>query len=181
MSGGGAAADIATERLVLRLMGRAAMAAALAGDAAAAASALGADVPAELLDHPRGLEFGMQRLDEDPLYAPWGARAMLAGGAMVGLIRFHTRPDPPELRRYAPDAVEFGYRVFAAHRRRGYAEEAARGAMGWAAQQGVRNFVVTISPGNGASLALAARLGFVRVGEQMDEEDGLELVLLRPA
>jgi RimJ/RimL family protein N-acetyltransferase len=174
--------DIATERLVLRLMDRVAMAAALAGDIAAVGQALGAVVPAELLAHPRGLEYGMIRLDEDPLYAPWGARAMLRGGQMVGFIRFHTRPDPPDLRQYAPDAVEFGYRVFAAHRRQGYAEEAARGVMDWAAHaHGVRNFIVTISPGNAASLALAARLGFAQVGEQMDDEDGLELVLLRPA
>ncbi len=173
--------EITTERLVLRLMDRAVVAAALAGDAAEAGRLLGASVPAELLDHPRGLEFAIQRLDEDPGYAPWGARAMLLGGTMAGFIRFHTRPDPPELRHYAPDAVEFGYRVFAAHRRRGVAEEAARGVMGWAAQHGARNFILTIAPDNAASLALAARLGFTRIGEQMDEEDGLELVLLRPA
>lgn len=173
--------DIATPRLVLRLMPPEAVAAALAGELAAVERALEARVPDELLAHPRGLEFGLERLREDPGYAPWGARAMLLGREMVGFIRFHTLPDPPELRGWAPDAVEFGYRVFAAHRRRGYAGEAARGAMGWAGAQGVRNFIVTIAPDNAASLALAARLGFVQVGEQMDEEDGRELVLLRAA
>jgi RimJ/RimL family protein N-acetyltransferase len=174
--------EIVTERLVLRLIGRAAVAAALAGDVAEAGRLLGAAVPEELLAHRRGLEFDIARLDEDPLYAPWGTRAMLRDGVVVGSIRFHTRPDPPELRPIAPGAVEFGYRVLSAHRRQGYAAEAARGAMAWAAREhGVRNFVVTISPGNAASLGLAARLGFRQVGEQMDEEDGLELVLLRPA
>jgi RimJ/RimL family protein N-acetyltransferase len=41
---------------------------------------------------------------------------------------------------------------------------------------GVTSFFLSIAPDNEASLAMAAKLGFVRVGEQMDEEDGLELV-----
>ena len=172
--------DIATKRLVLRLMGREVVAAALAGDAETGGRLLGTALPPELFAHPSSLTYGIMRMDEDPLYAPWGPRAILLDGEMIGHIRFHTRPDPPELRQYAPEAAEFGYRIFAAHRRHGYAAEAARAVMGWAARShGVRNFVLTISPDNVASLALAARLGFVQVGEQMDEVDGLELVLLR--
>jgi RimJ/RimL family protein N-acetyltransferase len=36
---------------------------------------------------------------------------------------------------------------------------------------------------NAASLALASKLGFTRIGEQMDERDGLEIVfeLVRPS
>ena len=37
---------------------------------------------------------------------------------MVGHVRFHSRPDPDYLRPYAPNAVEFGYVVFTAYRRR---------------------------------------------------------------
>jgi RimJ/RimL family protein N-acetyltransferase len=33
-----------------------------------------------------------------------------------------------------------------------------------------------VSPDNAASLALVRRAGFVHVGEQEDDEDGLELV-----
>jgi ribosomal-protein-alanine N-acetyltransferase len=47
----------------------------------------------------------------------------------------------------------------------------------WArAHHGVRRFYVSIAPDNQASLAMAAKLGFRQVGEQVDEEDGLELV-----
>jgi hypothetical protein len=35
---------------------------------------------------------------------------------------------------------------------------------------------VTISPDNAASLATIAGFGFVRVGEQWDEQDGLEII-----
>ena len=69
------------------------------------------------------------------------------------------------------------------HRRRGYAIEAARALMDWAAQEhDVASFFVSIAPDNVASLALAAKLSFAQVGEQIDEEDGLEYVfqLVRP-
>jgi len=172
--------DIVTDRLVLRLMGKNAVAAVLAGDLVEASALLGAHVPPELLERPRGMEYGMLRFEEDPLYAPWGPRAILLRGGMIGHFRFHSRPDPEDLHPYARNAVEFGYTVFPGHRGHGYATEAAAGVMGWArAAEGVANFVLTISPDNAPSLALAARLGFVRVGEQMDEEDGLELVFLR--
>ena len=39
----------------------------------------------------------------------------------------------------------------------------------------------SVSPANVASLTLVQQYGFVRVGEQWDEEDGLELVHERPA
>jgi RimJ/RimL family protein N-acetyltransferase len=42
----------------------------------------------------------------------------------------------------------------------------------------VTSFVVTISPRNEASLALAADLGFVRAGAHHDEVDGPEDVLV---
>src|SRR3972149_5968385 len=62
-------------------------------------------------------------------------------------------------------------------RRRGYALEAAQGLMDWAAREhGVRLFRLSIAPDNAPSLAMAAKMGFRQVGEQMDDEDGLELV-----
>ena len=49
--------------------------------------------------------------------------------------------------------------------------------MDWAMRQhSVGRFLVSISPDNGPSLSMAVKLGFRQVGEQMDEEDGLELV-----
>jgi RimJ/RimL family protein N-acetyltransferase len=41
----------------------------------------------------------------------------------------------------------------------------------------VTKFVLSIRPDNAASQALAAELGFVRVGSHPDEVDGLEDVL----
>jgi RimJ/RimL family protein N-acetyltransferase len=54
--------------------------------------------------------------------------------------------------------------------------------MDWARTEfGIGQFVVSISPDNAPSLRLTARLGFARVGEEIDEVDGLEYVFLRRA
>jgi RimJ/RimL family protein N-acetyltransferase len=89
---------------------------------------------------------------------------------MVGHIGFH---GPPQ----TIGRAELGYSVVPDHRRRGYAIESARAMMDWAAlEHETRSFFVSIAPDNAPSLALATKLGFARVGEQIDEEDGLEYV-----
>lgn len=45
--------------------------------------------------------------------------------------------------------------------------------------RGVRVFRASIAPDNVASRAMLQQLGFVHVGEQLDEDDGLELVFER--
>ncbi|MND08591.1 hypothetical protein D3C83_313230 [compost metagenome] len=51
--------------------------------------------------------------------------------------------------------------------------------MTWAAKDaGIETFVVSISPSNVPSQAIARRFGFTKVGEHMDEEDGLEDILV---
>ncbi len=174
--------DIPTPRLVLRLFPPAAVEGGLAGDLARVGALLGVAVADDLAELASGLAFARARLAEDPAYQPWSMRAIVlrAERRMVGGIRFHTRPDPEDLHGYARGAVELGYGVFPAYRGRGYAQEAAQAVMGWArAAHGVRNFVASVSPGNAASLAVVARLGFVRVGEQIDDIDGIEHVFLR--
>jgi RimJ/RimL family protein N-acetyltransferase len=98
---------------------------------------------------------------------------------MIGHIGFHTAPDPAYLAATVGRGIEVGYTVFAAFRRRGFAEEALRGMLGWAhSEHAVTQFVASIAPENLPSQNLAAKLGFVKVGEQTDEIDGIEDVLL---
>lgn len=78
--------------------------------------------------------------------------------------------------------VEVGYAIDPACRRRGYGRVTLAFLVDRAcAEPAVRTVRASVSPDNAASLALVAEHGFVRVGEQWDEEDGLELVLERPA
>ena len=88
----------------------------------------------------------------------------------VGRAGYHGPPDER-------GTVEVGYAVDPEHRRRGYARAALESLLRRAAREpGVRTVRVSIAPANTASWNLAARYGFVRVGEQWDEEDGLEVV-----
>jgi RimJ/RimL family protein N-acetyltransferase len=174
--------DIPTSRLVLRLMEREAVDACLAGDLQRAEHLLGVGIPTELLDSLTALKYAQAQLDADPQYRPWSVRAIVLSAArtMVGHIRFHSRPDPDYLRPFASAAVEFGYRVFPTYRRHGYATEAAGAVMDWAqAAFGIGRFIVCVSPDNTASLALSARFGFTKIGQHVDETDGIEHVYLR--
>ena len=73
--------------------------------------------------------------------------------------------------------VEIGYAVQPGFRRRGYARAALEVLLQRAAAEpGVRTVRVSISPTNVASLELSSQYGFTEVGEQWDDEDGLEIV-----
>ena len=88
----------------------------------------------------------------------------------VGRAGFHARPD-------AAGLVEIGYAVDPAYRRRGYARAAFEALLARAAAYPqVRRVRVTISPDNLASFRLVAQYGFTEVGEQWDDEDGLEII-----
>jgi len=50
-----------------------------------------------------------------------------------------------------------------------------------AAERGARVLRASVAPQNAPSLALVQGAGFVHVGVEMDEIDGLELVYERPA
>lgn len=169
---------IDSARLSLMAMSPAFLHAALAHDRAAAYREIALDLPSGWPDRITPvLEMRLKQLEDDPTLQPWLMRAitMRGGGTMVGHIGFHTAPDPAYLRELAPGGVELGFTIFPPFRRLGLAAEAALSLMHWAAEtQAQRKFVLSISPRNTASLALAAKLGFHRVGSLLDEVDGVE-------
>jgi [ribosomal protein S5]-alanine N-acetyltransferase len=74
---------------------------------------------------------------------------------VVGDIGFHAPP--------ADGVIEIGYSVVPSRRRRGYATEAARALVAWAAAQpDVRELVAGCDPANRASVATLERAGFER-------------------
>lgn len=88
----------------------------------------------------------------------------------VGRAGFHGPPD-------AEGVVEIGYAVDPAQRRRGYARAALEALLRRAGQEpAVRAVRVSIRPDNLPSYGLAMQYGFVRIGEQWDDEDGLEII-----
>lgn len=169
--------SIETRRLVLRTLPPAALAALVAGDRAEASRLAGCDL-GDFPDEERGIaEVRLKDVTDNPSYLPWSLRAMALkpGLAFVGHFNFHSKPGADYLAELAPGAVEFGYFVMPAYRRRGLAEEAALGMMDWARRShGVGRFVVSISPDNAPSVAMAAKLGFAKIGSHIDEIDGYE-------
>ena len=156
--------------------------ASLAGNLAEAEEHLGAKLPEGWPNHPGIYGRRLAQLEADPSLLRWLMRGMVLRetGTLIGRIGFHTGPGPESLRELSPEGIEFGYTVFEGHRRCGYATEAAAALMNWArAEHGIRHFVVSISPENVPSRALAAKFGFRKIGSHIDEEDGLEEIFER--
>lgn len=117
------------------------------------------------------------QLASDPACAGWITQAVVAEpeGVVVGYAGFHGPPDEVGM-------VEIGYAVDPGHRRRGYARAMLTALVRRAAAESAVSTVrVTISPDNAASLATISGFGFTEVGEQWDEEDGLEIIYEVPA
>ena len=153
--------------------------ASLAGDRARMQALLGARVPADWPEQ-RFAQLFLTKLREAPNLAPWLARALVlrSEGRMIGHAGFHSAPAPQYLAEFLPGGVEIGYTVFASERRRGYAREAVVALMEFARRERpeLTGFVASISPDNEPSLALVRGLGFAKIGEHDDPEDGLEHV-----
>ncbi|MGH3589248.1 MAG: GNAT family N-acetyltransferase [Pseudonocardia sp.] len=114
----------------------------------------------------------LKQIAEDPDSAEWVARAGLTvpDGVAVGHAGFHGPPDETGM-------VEVGYTVDPKHRRRGYARAMLRELIAWAGRDPrVTTVRAAISPDNVASLGTIRGFGFAQVGEQWDEEDGLEII-----
>ena len=140
-------------------------------------------IPPGMQLRPATLRRRLEQLRREPDLLPWLLHGMVerSSGFLCGHLGFHSRPAPEDLAEVAPDGVELGYLVAPGFRRQGYASEAVRALLQWAFQdQGQRVFVLTISPDNTASLAMATSLGFTPTGlSQEDPLDGIEHYFVR--
>jgi RimJ/RimL family protein N-acetyltransferase len=165
---------VAARRVRIVQLGVEALAALAEGDLAAANRTSAVPLGPYFVD-PEGM--GLWRIRSRQVAADPGAAAWITGvvwdiqrEVAVGRAGFHGPPD-------ARGMVEVGYSVDPAYRRRGYARAALRAMLDRAAREPeVRVVRASISPDNVVSARLVAGFGFVAVGEQWDEEDGLEIV-----
>jgi RimJ/RimL family protein N-acetyltransferase len=112
------------------------------------------------------------QVEEDPASAAWVTGVIWdeRHQVAVGRAGYHGPPDSSGM-------VEIGYSVDPAYRRRGYARAGLEALLQRAAREPqVRTVRVTISPDNVPSYQLASQYGFTQVGEQWDDEDGLEII-----
>ena len=112
---------------------------------------------------------------ENPESENWAASVVVDDetGVAVGHAGFHAPPDENGM-------VEIGYSIDPRERRQGFARATVAALLARAASDDrVVTVRASISPDNTASLATIAGYGFEEVGEQIDEEDGLEVVFER--
>lgn len=112
-----------------------------------------------------------QRVEHDPAVLTWVTGAIWDEHRQlaVGWAGYHGLP--------SAGTVELGYDVDPAHRRRGYARAALEALLRRAAQEpDVHTARVAISPDNTPSYRLAAQYGFVEVGAQWNDADGVEII-----
>ena len=120
----------------------------------------------------------LRQLQDTPEDLPWIARPAIAlegeeAGEVVGHLGFHGAPDEE-------GRVEVGYTIDPAYRRRGHARALLAQAIETLEASNVVHVLrASISPDNEASLATIRGFGFEKVGEQWDEEDGLETIYER--
>jgi RimJ/RimL family protein N-acetyltransferase len=113
-----------------------------------------------------------QQVEADPASAAWVTGVIWDEDRQlaVGRAGYHAPPDTAGM-------VEIGYAVEPPYRRQGYARAALEALLRRAAEEpAVRTVRATIAPDNDASYRLVAQYGFVKVGEQWDDEDGLEIM-----
>ena len=146
-----------------------------AGDAERAAAILPVELTPFVHDERWLWSIRSEQLKQSPQDADWIVRLAVVDDQVVGHGGFHAAPDEDGL-------VEVGYSVDPQHRRRGHATAILRALLDRAARDArVRRVRASVSPDNEASLALVHRFGFDQVGEQWDEDDGLELIFERGA
>ncbi|GAA1888524.1 hypothetical protein GCM10009715_38020 [Paeniglutamicibacter psychrophenolicus] len=109
----------------------------------------------------------------NPGDAAWVTRLAvdLGSGSIVGRAGFHGPPNEDGM-------VEVGYAIDPDRRRRGHARAALEILLEVArAHPGVAVVRATVRPDNLASRRLLDQYGFLEVGVQWDDEDGLETIL----
>jgi len=119
------------------------------------------------------LNFRIEQLRKDPSVNPWLIRLAVLRDPrpkVVGLANFHDAPDVHGM-------VEIGYQVLPQYRQLGFGREVAYTMWDCAVQvASVKTLRASISPDNAPSIAIITTAGFVKIGEQDDPEDGLELI-----
>lgn len=130
-----------------------------------------------LLDDPGPLPHRLPRIRRDPTIAPYLLRLAVHRDdrCIVGSAGFHDVPDERGM-------IEIGLGIVPEHQRQGLARELLIGMWTWVVHQPeVRVLRYTVSPTNVASQRLIASFAFTKVGEQIDDEDGLEEIFERDA
>ena len=162
--------------ITMELLAASAMRAMLDGDLSEANRSCRRELPPFFLEEGWLWQIRLDQIRTSPQDTPWLVRIAVLEPpeVVIGHAGFHGPPD-------TTGAVEIAYTVTPEHRGKGYAYALLATLVDEARTHPDVNLVrATISPDNDPSLAVVRHGGFVHVGEQWDDVDGLELVFEKP-
>ena len=122
--------------------------------------------------NPNPIKYRAPRVAANPGWAKYLLRvAVLKNNPIIiALAGFHNAPD-------AAGMIEIGFGVDSKFQNQGFGQEILHAMWSWAVEDPlVKTLRYTISPENLVSQYIIKKLGFESVGEQMDEDDGLEFI-----
>lgn len=129
-----------------------------------------------LIEGPNPLPHRIPRVKANPAYAEIGIVIAILKDSkeIIGSAGFHDFPNENGM-------IEIGFGIVPEHQNQGLGKELLFGM--WkliSSYPGVKTLRYTVSPNNAPSIHIIESLDFQKVGEQMDEEDGLELIYEMP-
>lgn len=125
-----------------------------------------------LIEGPSPLAFRIPRVKKAPAFAEIGIILAIerASKLLIGSAGFHDFPNENGM-------IEIGFGIVPEKQNQGFGTELLHGMWEMICKRSdVKILRYTVSPTNEASLHIIKKLGFLQVGEQIDEEDGLELI-----
>jgi len=130
-----------------------------------------------LIDGPSPLAFRIPRVKKDPSFADIGLILAVnkSSNEVIGSAGFHDFPDDNGM-------IEIGFGIVPEEQNQGFGMELLLGMWGMICKRSdVKILRYTVAPDNEPSMHIINKLGFTKVGEQMDPEDGLELIFEKTA
>lgn len=123
-----------------------------------------------LVADPGPLPYRIPRIRAEPSLAKYLLRLAVLRDRheIIGSAGFHSGPD-------ATGTIEIGIGIESGFQGRGYAQETLVGMWNWVAKDKlVKTLRYSVRPDNEPSQAIIKKFGFELVGQQIDDEDGLE-------
>ncbi|MFT4032581.1 MAG: GNAT family N-acetyltransferase [Siphonobacter sp.] len=130
---------------------------------------IGANVPRRWTENIHGFQFFSRKLKEDHSLEKWGVHLIVyrPENTLVGSCGYKGHPNEE-------GTVEIGYEIKAGFRERGLATEAANALVDYAFTfPEVQKVMAHTAAESNASGSVLTKIGFKKVGEHLDPDDGL--------
>lgn len=129
-----------------------------------------------LIEGPSPLQFRIPRVKKDPTFAEIGLIIAVEKNSkeIIGSAGFHDFPNEVGM-------IEIGFGIVPERQNLGFGKELLHGMWKMICKEpDVKILRYTVSPENAPSVHIIKNLGFLEVGKQIDDEDGIELIFEMP-